>query len=302
MVSYKKVFTTGVILIITSIILFNSGIKNIYAFQFILEGNSCPKVSFFLFLMGLHLICYSVVSKLNKNKLDPVKLSALIFSLSGASNLVHIACVYSINLPIWSELFIYKSGILNGDSTFHTHVGKTAISMVLSKLTNEVYKLHSGVLFLKLYPKLLITIELLIVTLSISLVPFSKDIIFVPGLTLISFSTVDGGVFALPTINGLILCATASIITNRKDSLVFLIYLALTVPFMKMALGALCTFYNYGHNWENVKVFVIKKDKKTVNNFNIDEVGSLKNLISIIIERYRNNVMFYSLTNLYLYV
>ncbi len=293
----------GPLLMIAAVALFESGASHVYAFQYLLEGNSVPKVSFFLFLLGFQLFTYWIINQQSASKsIDPVKLCIIIFILSSLSNIIHVICIHCIGLPIWSEVFLYDHGILNGDSTFHTHVGKTALSMVLSYITQEVYRLHSGILFVHLYPKSLIIVELLVVLTAIILVPTTSDPRFLIGLSLMSFSVVDGGVFSLPDINGVIICSLICTISGRKGQIVPLIWLALTIPFLKMTLGALCTYYNYGKCWKYVKVYVKENNNYKMLIFDVTKVKSFKNLVDDMVKRLYGKAMFYSLTNLYLYV
>ncbi len=299
----KTLPVLGLLFMIAAVALFESGASHVYAFQYILEGNSVPKVSFFLFLLGFQLFTYWVIKQRSINKsIDPVKLCIIIFVLSSLSNIIHVICVYHIGLPIWSEIFLYDHGILNGDSTFHTHIGKTALSLILSHVIKEVYKLHSGILFINLYPKLLIITELLVVLAAIILVPITSDPKFLIGLSLMSFSVVDGGVFSLPDINGVIICSLTCTVLGRKEQIVPLIWLALTIPFLKMTLGALCTYYNYGKCWKYVKVYVKNDNNYKILTFNVTKIKSFKNLVDNIAKRIYGKAMFYSLTNLYLYV
>ncbi len=221
----------------------------------ILEGGSKPKVVAFLLLMTLTSAA-AILLRLPDRRWE---LALLI--LPFLSNALHCVGVSLSGLPTTVEVFVFDGTKLEGDSPFHTHVGKSAVSTVLPSSAEPV-SAHSGRSLCRVYPASVRAAELAVVTTSVVLAAAaSRGPVTCFAGSLLAMSTVDGGGFSLPYINGCWLMALTEAARGGKVESATFGLAALLSPYAKMVLGTEVTARYYGSRWDRIHVIPVNVPK-----------------------------------------
>ncbi len=211
----------------------------------LLEGGSKPKVASFLLVVASVSLLSSVV-----RTPDRTALRVAVVLLPFLSNALHCVGAILSGLPPDAEIFTFDGVKLEGDSPFHTHLGKSAVSSVIPLAPPTV---HSGLSLRRVHPAPIRAVELAVVAASLTTAAaVSRGPATCLAGALLTMSTVDGGGFSLPYIHGCWIMSVSEALRGRTaSSLTFGLAAALS-PYAKLVLGTAVTARHYGPRWDRI--------------------------------------------------
>ncbi|MEO2240745.1 MAG: hypothetical protein ABGY09_01600 [Euryarchaeota archaeon] len=211
----------------------------------LLEGGSKSKVASFLLVVAT----ISLLSAIVKVP-DRPALRAAVLLLPFLSNALHCVGALISGFPPDVEIFTFDGVKLEGDSPFHTHLGKSAVSSVLPLAPSTV---HSGLSLCRLYPAPIRAVELAVVVTSLTTAAaVGRGPITCLAGALLTMSTVDGGGFSLPYVHGCWIMAVSEALRGRTVSSLTFGLAAVLSPYAKLVLGTVVTSRYYGSRWDRI--------------------------------------------------